>query len=94
MFACYERFIFLFFSVNCCVHKDVWSVTTEGLSCVGQDEVVFVLEVLPDEKYPPKDLFATVNTLYQEASKGNTRSKCDLVCFIYCAVTETTGCSV
>jgi MAD (mothers against decapentaplegic) interacting protein len=45
-------------------------MTTDGLSCVGQDEVVFILEVLPDEKYPPKDVFWFVNMLYQEASKG------------------------
>lgn len=45
-------------------------MTTEGLSCVGQDEIVFLLEVLPEEKHPPKDVFLTVNMLYQEASKG------------------------
>lgn len=56
-------------------------MTTEGLSCVGQDEIVFLLEVLPEEKHPPKDVFSTVNMLYQEASKGKLDIDpcCDIV---------------
>ncbi|XP_065220689.1 uncharacterized protein Sara isoform X2 [Planococcus citri] len=58
--------------LDCCVHKEVWCITTEGMSCVGQDELVFILEVTVDEKHPPKDIFSTINVLYQEASKGST----------------------
>lgn len=62
------------------MHKEVWCCTTEGFACVGQDEIVFVLEVAPEEKYPPKDIFLTVNLLYQEASKGKRRWRCAAAC--------------
>jgi len=45
-------------------------MSTEGLACVGQDEVVILLETLPNEKHPPRDLFLFVNNLYKNASTG------------------------
>jgi hypothetical protein len=40
------------------------------MSCVGQDEIVIILECLPDEATVPKDIFRHLNTLYQDASRG------------------------
>lgn len=45
-------------------------MSTEGLACVGQDEVVILLETLPNEKHPPRDLFLFINNLYKNASTG------------------------
>jgi len=45
-------------------------MSTEGLACVGQDEVVILLETLPNEKHPPRDIFLFVNNLYKNASTG------------------------
>ncbi|KAJ8309619.1 hypothetical protein KUTeg_012826 [Tegillarca granosa] len=41
---------------------------------VGQDEVVIVLEIIPDEKTVPRDIFCHFQCLYDEAGKGNTVS--------------------
>jgi hypothetical protein len=57
--------------VNCCVNKICWNITSKGLACVGQDEVILLVEVLPDETRIPKDLFIYINQLYFEAIKGN-----------------------
>ncbi|CAH0384758.1 unnamed protein product [Bemisia tabaci] len=56
--------------LDCCVNKEVWCFTTEGLACVCQDEIVFVIECLPDEEKPPKDIFLFVNSIYKQAPKG------------------------
>jgi hypothetical protein len=40
------------------------------MSCVGQDEIVIILECLPDEATVPKDIFRHLNTVYQDASRG------------------------
>jgi len=58
--------------VNCCVNKICWNVTSRGLACIGQDEVILLVEVLPDETWIPKDLLTYINQLYLEAIKGNT----------------------
>jgi MAD (mothers against decapentaplegic) interacting protein len=42
------------------------------MSCVGQDEIVIILECLPDEATVPKDIFKHLNTLYQDASRGKS----------------------
>ena len=36
----------------------------------GQDEIVIILEVEPDEDTPPRDIFCHFGTVYEEASKG------------------------
>lgn len=58
--------------LNCCVNKVCWCFTSDGLSSVGQDEIVIILEVEPEETNVPKDIFIHLNTLYMEAAKGNT----------------------
>ncbi|XP_024214471.1 zinc finger FYVE domain-containing protein 9 isoform X2 [Halyomorpha halys] len=58
--------------LECCVNRECWSACSEGLACVGQDEVAIILECLPDEVFPPQDIFHLINTLHLEASKGTT----------------------
>lgn len=58
------------FTVDCCVNRTCWCFSTFGMSCVGQDEIVIILECLPDEATVPKDVFKHLNTLYQDASRG------------------------
>lgn len=62
-------------TLNCCVNKTCWNVTSKGLDCVGQDEVILLIEVLPDETRVPKDLLLFINQLHLEAMKGNTVSE-------------------
>ncbi|XP_063992707.1 zinc finger FYVE domain-containing protein 9 isoform X2 [Diachasmimorpha longicaudata] len=59
-------------NLNCCVNKLCWNVTSRGLACVGQDEVILLVEALPDETQLPKDLLIHINQIYVEAVKGNT----------------------
>ncbi|XP_071449797.1 zinc finger FYVE domain-containing protein 16 isoform X2 [Hetaerina americana] len=59
-------------TLDCCVNRVVWSFTTRGMRCVGQDEVVVLLEWLPSDKGPPRDIFCHLTALYEQASKGNT----------------------
>ncbi|XP_076243285.1 smad anchor for receptor activation isoform X3 [Calliopsis andreniformis] len=62
-------------NLNCCINKTCWNITSKGLACVGQDEVVLLVETLPDETQIPKDLLIFINQLYLEAIKGNTISE-------------------
>ncbi|XP_015117207.1 zinc finger FYVE domain-containing protein 9 isoform X2 [Diachasma alloeum] len=59
-------------NLNCCVNKQCWNVTSRGLACVGQDEVILLVEALPEETQLPKDLLIHINQIYVEAVKGNT----------------------
>ncbi|PVD22658.1 hypothetical protein C0Q70_15913 [Pomacea canaliculata] len=58
-------------NLDCCVHRVVWCFTTQGMANVGQDELVVVLETLPDENTVPRDIFCYFSTIYEEAGKGN-----------------------
>ncbi|KAG8239474.1 hypothetical protein J437_LFUL018982 [Ladona fulva] len=55
--------------MDCCVNRTVWSFTTRGMRCVGQDEVIVLLEWLPTDKGPPRDIFCHLGALYEQASK-------------------------
>lgn len=46
------------------------------MQALGQKELVFLLECLPDEKVLPKDLFSLYLNIYQEAQKGR-RTRAD-----------------
>ncbi|CAL7940041.1 unnamed protein product [Xylocopa violacea] len=59
-------------TLNCCTNKTCWNVTSKGLDCVGQDEIILLIEVLPEETRVPKDLLLFINQLFLEATKGNT----------------------
>ncbi|XP_059491177.1 zinc finger FYVE domain-containing protein 9 [Neocloeon triangulifer] len=58
-------------NLNCCVHRTVWCLTTRGLRCEGQDEMVFIVEARPDDRLP-RDIFAHILRVHSEASRGNT----------------------
>lgn len=60
----------LYLSVDCCVNKICWCFTTKGMCTIGQDEVIVVLECLPDENTAPMDVFRHLSFIYDEASKG------------------------
>ncbi|XP_050440718.1 zinc finger FYVE domain-containing protein 9 [Adelges cooleyi] len=77
----YVRRVFL----DCCVKREIWCMSTEGLACVGQDEVVVLLETIPNEKHPPRDLFLFINHLYKNASIGVTMTDMS-----FCAPTNPT----
>nr|KAG5713953.1 hypothetical protein BaRGS_020281 [Batillaria attramentaria] len=59
-------------NLDCCVNRVVWCFTTRGMITVGQEELVMVLETLPDEDTIPRDIFCHFSTVYDEAGKGNT----------------------
>ncbi|XP_049783559.1 zinc finger FYVE domain-containing protein 9 [Schistocerca cancellata] len=62
-------------NLNCCVNRTCWCFSTIGMSSVGQDEIVIILECLPDESSVPRDIFTHLSTLYQEASRGRMVSE-------------------
>ncbi|XP_076393139.1 smad anchor for receptor activation isoform X2 [Megachile rotundata] len=68
-------------TLQCCINKTCWNITSKGLACVGQDEVILLVEVLPDETRIPKDLLIFINQLYLEAIKGNTVSELGFAVF-------------
>ncbi|XP_061192554.1 zinc finger FYVE domain-containing protein 9-like isoform X1 [Saccostrea echinata] len=61
-------------TLDCCVNRVCWSFTTQGMCTVGQDEIVIILECLPDEDMIPVDVFRHLYYVYEEAGKGNTVS--------------------
>lgn len=69
--------------VNCCVNRICWNITSKGLACVGQDEVIFLIETLPDETQVPKDILLHINQIYHEAVKGFYYFLYDFVPIIY-----------
>ncbi|XP_017781380.1 PREDICTED: zinc finger FYVE domain-containing protein 9 isoform X2 [Nicrophorus vespilloides] len=59
-------------SMDCCVNKQAWCFSTEGLISVGQDEIVILLEYMEGERSVPKDVFYHLNNIYNDAVKGTT----------------------
>uniref|UniRef100_A0A8D3C2A9 FYVE-type domain-containing protein n=1 Tax=Scophthalmus maximus TaxID=52904 RepID=A0A8D3C2A9_SCOMX len=53
--------------------RQCWCFGSNGLQALGQKELVFLLECLPEEKTLPKDLFTLYLTIYQDAQKGSQR---------------------
>ncbi|KAM6984895.1 zinc finger FYVE domain-containing protein 16 [Aplochiton taeniatus] len=47
-----------------------WCFGSSGLQALGQRELVFVLECLPEERALPKDLFNLYLNIYQDAQRG------------------------
>ncbi|GAB6028768.1 Zinc finger FYVE domain-containing protein 16 [Chamberlinius hualienensis] len=58
-------------NLSCCVKKLCWCVVSQGLLTVGQDEVVILIELMPDEMSLPVDVFYHLSDLYDDASKGS-----------------------
>jgi MAD (mothers against decapentaplegic) interacting protein len=53
------------------VNKLCWNLATRGLTSVGQDEVVILLEVAEDEQLPPREVFTMLQSLYEQAGAGS-----------------------
>ncbi|XP_051972602.1 zinc finger FYVE domain-containing protein 16-like isoform X2 [Xyrauchen texanus] len=47
-----------------------WCLSSNGLQGVGQKELVFIIECLPEENRLPRDVFNLCVSIYQEAQKG------------------------
>ncbi|CAL8340341.1 unnamed protein product [Arctogadus glacialis] len=47
-----------------------WCFGSNGLKALGQRELVFLLECLPEEKTLPRDLFSLYLNIYQDAQNG------------------------
>ncbi|XP_030006432.1 zinc finger FYVE domain-containing protein 16 isoform X2 [Sphaeramia orbicularis] len=58
-----------------------WCFGSNGLQALGQKEVVFLLECLPEEKTLPQDLFTLYINIYQDAQKGKFLEELDNVTF-------------
>uniref|UniRef100_T1J9R9 FYVE-type domain-containing protein n=1 Tax=Strigamia maritima TaxID=126957 RepID=T1J9R9_STRMM len=56
--------------LNCCLGKLCWCFSTKGMCNVAQEEMMIVLECLPDEKEIAKDIFYHFSTVYDDASHG------------------------
>ncbi|XP_030624166.1 zinc finger FYVE domain-containing protein 16 [Chanos chanos] len=50
--------------------KKCWCFSSVGLQGVGQRELVFVIECLPEENSLPRDMFDLYVTIYQDAQRG------------------------
>uniref|UniRef100_A0A4W6DIZ7 Zinc finger FYVE domain-containing protein n=1 Tax=Lates calcarifer TaxID=8187 RepID=A0A4W6DIZ7_LATCA len=61
--------------------RQCWCFGSNGLQALGQRELVFLLECLPEEKTLPKDLFTLYLTIYQDALKGKFLEELDNVTF-------------
>ncbi|KAG8194458.1 hypothetical protein JTE90_011066 [Oedothorax gibbosus] len=59
-------------TLDCCFGNECWCFTSHGLCTVGQDEVMVVMEKLPEEKAIPRDIFKLFSHVYDSASKGST----------------------
>uniref|UniRef100_A0AAR2LM19 FYVE-type domain-containing protein n=1 Tax=Pygocentrus nattereri TaxID=42514 RepID=A0AAR2LM19_PYGNA len=47
-----------------------WCLSSNGLQGVGQRELVFVIECLPEENSLPRDIFSFYISIYHDAQKG------------------------
>ncbi|KAK5879112.1 hypothetical protein CesoFtcFv8_024450 [Champsocephalus esox] len=61
--------------------RQCWCFGSNGMQALGQRELVFLLECLPEEKSLPKDLFTLYLNIYQEAQKGKFLEELDNVTF-------------
>uniref|UniRef100_A0A8C2HUB0 Zinc finger, FYVE domain containing 16 n=1 Tax=Cyprinus carpio TaxID=7962 RepID=A0A8C2HUB0_CYPCA len=50
--------------------KRCWCLSSNGFQGVGQKELVFIIECLPEENSLPRDVFNLYISLYQDAQKG------------------------
>lgn len=53
--------------------RQCWCFGSNGLQALGQRELVFLVECLPEEKTLPRDLFTLCLNIYQEAQRGRRR---------------------
>jgi hypothetical protein len=57
------------------VGKFVWNFASRGLTSVGQDEIVILLEVEEEETLPPRDIFTLIQSIYEQVVHGSGRRK-------------------
>ncbi|XP_072514344.1 zinc finger FYVE domain-containing protein 16 isoform X2 [Salminus brasiliensis] len=50
--------------------RKCWCLSSNGLQGVGQRELAFVIECLPEENSLPRDVFSLYVNIYQDAQKG------------------------
>ncbi len=55
------------------VGKFVWNFASRGLTSVGQDEIVILLEVEEEETLPPRDIFTLIQSIYEQVEHGSGR---------------------
>ena len=48
----------------------VWNFKTQGMTAVGQDEIVILLVKKSDEDLPPRDIFEHLQSLYEQSGNG------------------------
>ena len=46
--------------------KLVWNFASGGLTSVGQDEIVILLELEEEETLPPRDIFTLIQSVYEQ----------------------------
>ena len=49
----------------------MWNFKTQGMTAVGQDELVILLVKNQEEKVPPRDIFEHLQVLYEQAGRGS-----------------------
>lgn len=50
--------------------KKCWCLSSNGLQGVGQRELAFIIERLPEENSLPRDVFSLYISIFQDAQKG------------------------
>jgi MAD (mothers against decapentaplegic) interacting protein len=58
-------------NLHCCVFRECWCFLTSGMQTAAQDEVLVLLERLPDEDEIPRDVFYHFLDLYERSTKGH-----------------------
>ncbi|XP_035246923.1 zinc finger FYVE domain-containing protein 16 isoform X2 [Anguilla anguilla] len=53
-----------------CSEKKCWCFSSNGLQGLGQKELLFVVQCLPEESSVPRDIFSLYVSIYQDAQKG------------------------
>ena len=59
------------------INKPLWNYKTQGLSSVGQDEIVILLVQNTDEKTPHRNIFDHFQHIYEQAAQGRHFSNMD-----------------
>uniref|UniRef100_A0AAY4EB78 FYVE-type domain-containing protein n=1 Tax=Denticeps clupeoides TaxID=299321 RepID=A0AAY4EB78_9TELE len=55
--------------VTYCERK-CWCISSNGLQALGQPELLFVIEHIPEENSLPRDMFSLYSSIYQDAQRG------------------------
>ncbi|UYV66731.1 ZFYVE9 [Cordylochernes scorpioides] len=61
-------------TLSCCLGPRCWSVASQGLRAVGQDEVLLLLERESEERAIPRCAFRLLRRLWDDASRGQPAS--------------------